>query len=64
MCVYIYIGTHIDRSQIEPDERDSGGKGALGTPITQCGTRVRARCNYDDAWAKTVPMKVRVPCVR
>lgn len=26
---------------------------ALSTPITQYGTRVRARRNYGDAWAKT-----------
>lgn len=25
----------------------------VGTPITQCGTRVRAPRNYGDAWAKT-----------
>lgn len=35
----------------------------LGTPITQCGTRARARaCNYYDAWV-WITTRVRVPCV-
>lgn len=32
---------------------------ALGTPITQCGTRVRAPRNYGEAWAKKAPVRQR-----
>ena len=37
----------------EEEEEEEKVKRSLGTQITQYGTRVRARRNYGDAWAKT-----------